>query len=282
MYRAYAPWTPGCGSTWASAGAWHRCWKTTAGRMELHGNGLLFSLPGTPGVVLRGRDRHGRQHLPGRPRRGAHAHAVVGGPQRGILPGQSAAALPARDHRSRVPQRDHQRGSPGGQPAFAAVVDAAHHRPAAAVHGLRPGRHALFDPGKPAHPGLRARLRRRAHPGGGQPLALRAVRRGGPLGPCRAGARGGLRPDRIPARGARTLRADHGTAQLLLVLPGAARRHGPPRPTAARPCWIRTCPLDMALDGGLHHGQRARPGAGRGGLALHGRPAVVPGPGPQR
>jgi maltose alpha-D-glucosyltransferase / alpha-amylase len=35
-------------------------------------------LPGTPVDLLRRRDRHGRQYLPGRPGRGAHAHAVVG------------------------------------------------------------------------------------------------------------------------------------------------------------------------------------------------------------
>ena len=43
---------------------------------------LLFSLPGTPGPVLRRRDRHGRQHLPRRPRRRAHADAVDRRPQR--------------------------------------------------------------------------------------------------------------------------------------------------------------------------------------------------------
>ena len=41
-------------------------------RIELV-NGLLFSLPGHAGPVLRRRDRDGRQHLPGRPGRRAHA-----------------------------------------------------------------------------------------------------------------------------------------------------------------------------------------------------------------
>ena len=44
-------------------------------RIELL-HSLLFTLPGTPGHLLRRRDRHGRQHLPGRPQRRAHAHAV--------------------------------------------------------------------------------------------------------------------------------------------------------------------------------------------------------------
>ena len=45
---------------------------------------------GNAGHLLRRRDRHGRQHLPGRSRRRAHADAVVGRSQRGLQPGQSA------------------------------------------------------------------------------------------------------------------------------------------------------------------------------------------------
>ena len=45
-------------------------------------NGLLCSLPGTPGPLLRRRDRDGRQRLPRRPRRRAHADAVERRPQR--------------------------------------------------------------------------------------------------------------------------------------------------------------------------------------------------------
>ena len=54
-------------------------------RIELL-NSLLFSFPGTPDRLLRRRDRHGRQHLPGRPQRGAHSHAVERGPQRRFFP----------------------------------------------------------------------------------------------------------------------------------------------------------------------------------------------------
>ena len=45
---------------------------------------------GYAGHLLRRRDRHGRQHLPGRPQRCAHADAVVGRPQRRLQPGQPA------------------------------------------------------------------------------------------------------------------------------------------------------------------------------------------------
>ena len=46
---------------------------------------ILFSLPGSPGPLLRRRDRHGRQRLPRRPRRRAHADAVDRRPQRRLL-----------------------------------------------------------------------------------------------------------------------------------------------------------------------------------------------------
>ena len=71
---------------------------------------MLFSLPGSPGPVLRRRDRDGRQRLPRRPRRRAHADAVDRRPQRrllarGLRPALRAAAdgpglrLPGRQRR---------------------------------------------------------------------------------------------------------------------------------------------------------------------------------------
>src|SRR3546814_7269402 len=50
------------------------------------------------GALLRRRDPHGRQLLPRRPRRRAHADAVDGGPPRRLFAGEPAAALPAADH----------------------------------------------------------------------------------------------------------------------------------------------------------------------------------------
>ena len=69
------------------------------------------------GDLLRRRNRHGRQHLSGRPQRRPHAHAVERRPQRGILARQSAAALPAGQHRSRVPLRGDQRRDAAEQSA---------------------------------------------------------------------------------------------------------------------------------------------------------------------
>src|ERR1700733_1288049 len=57
---------------------------------------------GHAGDLLRRRKRHGRQLLPGRPQRGAHAHAVERGPQRRLLARQPAEAVPAGNHRSRI------------------------------------------------------------------------------------------------------------------------------------------------------------------------------------
>ena len=70
---------------------------------------------GHAGHLLRRRDRDGRQHLPRRPQRRAHADAVERRPQRRLLARQPAAALPAADHRPRVPLRDGQRRDPGAR-----------------------------------------------------------------------------------------------------------------------------------------------------------------------
>ena len=62
---------------------------------------ILFSLPGFARPLLRRRDRHGRQRLPRRPRRRAHADAVDGRPQRRLLARRLRAALPAAADGSR-------------------------------------------------------------------------------------------------------------------------------------------------------------------------------------
>src|SRR3989454_12803906 len=57
---------------------------------------------GQPDRLLWRRDRNGRQRLPRRPRRRAHADAVVARPERGLLDGGGGSALPPRDRRSRL------------------------------------------------------------------------------------------------------------------------------------------------------------------------------------
>ena len=93
-------------------------------RIELM-NAMLLSMPGTPGDLLRRRDRHGRQHLSRRPRRRAHADAVVARPQWRLLPRQPAAALCAADPGSDLRLPGGQRRGAAAQPGLAAQLDEA-------------------------------------------------------------------------------------------------------------------------------------------------------------
>ena len=81
-------------STSASAAASRRCSATTAADRADERAALLAA--GHARHLLRRRDRHGRQHLPRRPQRRAHADAVERRPQRRLLAREPAAALPAR------------------------------------------------------------------------------------------------------------------------------------------------------------------------------------------
>ena len=98
-------------------------------RIELM-NSLLFSLPGTPVDLLRRRDRHGRQHLSGRPQRRAHADAVDRRSQRRLLARRRGAALRAGDHRPGLWLQGGQRRGAGAGAVLAAQLDEAAHRPA--------------------------------------------------------------------------------------------------------------------------------------------------------
>ena len=86
---------------------------------------LLFTLPGQPGPLLRGRDPDGRQPLPGRPRLGAHAHAVDPGPQRRVQPGRLRPALPAAPDGSGLRLLGGERRGPAAQPELVPALDAA-------------------------------------------------------------------------------------------------------------------------------------------------------------
>ena len=85
-------------------------------RIELM-NGLLLSMPGTPGDLLRRRDRHGRQHPSRRPRRRAHADAMDRRPQRRFLARRSGAAGAAADHGPALRLPGGQRGGAGSRSA---------------------------------------------------------------------------------------------------------------------------------------------------------------------
>ncbi len=73
--------------------------------------------------VLRRRDRHGRQHLSRRPRRRAHADAMVGRPQRRLQPRRSGQAFPPRHSGSDLRLSRRQRRGTARQPHEPAELD---------------------------------------------------------------------------------------------------------------------------------------------------------------
>src|SRR5688572_19251221 len=93
--------------------------------------------------VLRRRDRHGRQHLSGRPQRRAYPHAVEPGPQRRLLACRSAAVVPAADHGPGVRLRSGQRRGAAARSELAVELDEAHARHAQDEPGVR-ARQAVF------------------------------------------------------------------------------------------------------------------------------------------
>ena len=127
MYRVYAH-DPQMRINLGIRRGWRRCWATTAAGSSC--STACCVAAGTPGHLLRRRDRHGRQRLPRRPQRRAHADAVERRSQRRLLDGQPQRLFLPVDHRSRVPLRGDQRRGPAEQPALAAVVDEAADRAA--------------------------------------------------------------------------------------------------------------------------------------------------------
>ena len=99
---------------------------------------ILFSLPGSPGPLLRRRDRDGRQRLPRRPRRRAHADAVDGRPQRRLLARRLRAALPAAADGPGLRLPGGQRRGAAAHADLAPALAAALHRAAQGAPGLRP------------------------------------------------------------------------------------------------------------------------------------------------
>ena len=189
MYRVYAAGPRRRASTSASAAGWRRCSATTAARIELM-NGLLFSLPGTP--VLYYGDEIGM------------GDNIYLGDRNGVrTPMQWSADRNAGFSRAN-PQRLY----------LPVIIDPEYHYEAVNVEAQQNNPHSLLWwmkrlialrkqlPGvRPRHAGVpparttarcwrsSARYERRAHPGRGQPVALRAVRRAGPVARSRAWSR---------------------------------------------------------------------------------------------
>ena len=101
-------------------------------RIELM-NGLLFSLPGTP-VIYYGDEMGMGDNVYLGDRNGVRTPMQWSRrPQRRLLARQPAAALPAGDHRPRVPLRDAQRRGAAAQPALAATGGCAASSPCASA-----------------------------------------------------------------------------------------------------------------------------------------------------
>ena len=143
------------------------------------------------GHLLRRRDRHGRQHPSRRPRRRAHADAMVGGPQWRILARRSGRASSFRPSwiRSTVSRRSMWRRR--SRDPHSLLNWMRRMLPAAPQpHRVRPRHVALPLSGQPARPRLSARARGRDHPvrrqsgahaagGRARPVGLRRPRAGG-------------------------------------------------------------------------------------------------------
>jgi maltose alpha-D-glucosyltransferase/alpha-amylase len=149
-------------------------------RIELM-NCLLLSMPGHAGDLLRRRDRHGRQHPSRRPRRRAHADAVVAGPQWRLLARRSGRARAADLDGPALRLRDNQCRSPDARSAFAAALDAPHAGGPPAARRVRPRHAALSLSEEPQGAGVSARARRRDHPVRRERLARAAGGRARPV-----------------------------------------------------------------------------------------------------
>ena len=136
--------------------------------------------------LLRRRDRHGRQHLPRRSQRRAHADAVDRRSQRRLLARRSGAALRAADHGPGLRLPGDQRRGAGALAVLAAQLDEADDRPAQAVPGLRPRHDRVPARREPQGPRLRAPLQGRRDPLRRQPVALGAAGRARPVAASRA------------------------------------------------------------------------------------------------
>ena len=138
-----------------------------------------------PDPLLRRRDRDGRQHLPGRPRRGAHADAVDARPQRRLQQGRLRPALPAAADGPGLRVPGGQRGGRAAQPELVPALDAADAAGAqAAQRRVRRGRLRGAVGREPVGAGLHPPAGRRDDPVRQQPEPLRPAG-GAAAGPVR-------------------------------------------------------------------------------------------------
>ena len=177
MYYAYAPDPRDEAEPRDPATPGARCSTTIGGAIE------LLELPaahaaGQPDRLLRRRDRHGRQRPPRRPRRRAHADAVVGATATPASPAPSPAQLylPVIDRsRLRLPDGERRRAGRPARRRCSTRCDGSSPR----AGGRRPsgaGRIEFLRPRNSGRARLPAPLAGRHAPDRGQPLRPRRSR----------------------------------------------------------------------------------------------------------
>ena len=120
--------------------------------------GLSAVDAGHAGPLLRRRDRHGRQYLSRRPRRGAHPDAVVVRPQRRVLARRSGGPVSAADHGPGLRVRGGQCRGADALAGVAAELDQAADRGAPHAPRVRARHAALPVPEQPQGHRLSARV----------------------------------------------------------------------------------------------------------------------------
>ncbi|CPJ14489.1 Uncharacterised protein [Bordetella pertussis] len=225
---------------------------------------------GHAGAVLRRRAGHGRQHPPGRPRRRAHAHAMVARPQRRLLARRPRAPAAAAADGAAVRLRGGQRGGAAARPAFAAELDPPHAGQAPPEPCVRPWRTVVPVSGQPQDPGLSAHLGRHGGAVRGQPFAGGPAGRTAPVRVRRPRTGGNAGRHRLSADRRAALSADAAAFRLLLAGPERRRR-------AARVAQ-RAAAANAGIDhpGVARRGRGAAPDRGIAPPAGSGRAAGLP------
>ena len=195
---------------------------------------ILFSLPGSPGPLLRRRDRDGRQRLPRRPRRRAHADAVDRRPQRRLLARRLRPALRAAADGPGLRLPGGQRRGPAAHADLAAALAAS--ASSRCARSTRSSASARYEPLRAEQPARSSPTSARyeddvvlcvhnlARSAQAVELDLSALR--GPL------ARGDVRAHALPARSASCPYLLTLAPRGLLLVPaqgGPRRRHGADR-----------------------------------------------------
>ena len=190
-------------------------------RIELL-NALLLLAARHAGALLRRRDRHGRQYLPGRPQRRAHPDAMELGQERRVSRAPTRRASICRS--SSIPEYHYE----------AVNVEAQLRNPHSLLWWMRrvlalrkrwralgEGKCEFLQPDKPQDPRLHSAARAGNASGGGQPVALSAAGRAGSLRFQRHDAHRIVRPHGIPGHHRPPVLPHSQPARVLLVFPDA-------------------------------------------------------------